>query len=104
MSAIDTLKSLGFTDGDVAAFQQISDDLGLSRNDNPHKVLAVLTKGDITALIEKNVSDDKSGGVEVTTKHPAVLIMESPKGRVCIPNHDDDDNADLLALATKDLA
>ena len=104
MTAVDTLTALGFKDGDTAAFQKISDDLGLSRNDNPHKVLNVLTKGSVTALIEKNVSDDKSGGVEVTTKHPAVLIMESSKGRVCIPNHDDEANADLLAEATKDLS
>lgn len=104
MTAIDTLKSLGFTEGDTAEFQKLSDDMGLSRNDNPHKVLAVLTKGSITALVEKNVSDDASGGVEITQKHPAVLIMESPKGRVAISNHDDDDNAPLIAEITENLS
>ena len=104
MTAIDTLKNLGFTEDDTAEFQQISDNLDLSRNDNPHKVLHVLTKGDVTAVIEKNVSDDNSGGVEVTMKHPAVLILESSKGRVAISNHDEPDNADLIAEVAGDLA
>lgn len=104
MTAIDTLESLGFVrnEGQAKAFQQISDDLGLSVNDNPHKVLAVFTKDDVTALIEKNISDDESGGVVSTTKHPAVLIMESPRGRVCISNQDD--NAALIAQVAEDLA
>ena len=104
MTAVDTLTALGFKDGDTAAFQKISDDLGLSRNDNPHKVLNVLTKGSVTALIEKNVSAEDSGGVQSTTKHPAVLIMESPKGRVCIPNHDDAANDALIEQVAGDLA
>lgn len=90
MSGIDTLKALGFTEQDTAEFQALSDDLGLSANDNPHKVQAVLVKGDITALIEKNVSEDNSQGVEIVQKHPAVLILESPKGRVAIPNFDNE--------------
>lgn len=104
MTAVDTLKNIGFTEGKTKEFQALSDSLGLSANDNPHKVLAVLTKGDVTALIEKNVSDDESGGVVSTTKHPAVLILESPKGRVCIPNHDDDENADLITTVAGDLS
>ncbi len=104
MTAIDTLKGLGFTEGDTKGFQALSDDLGLSVNDNPHKVQAVLTKGDITALIEKNVSEDTSGGVEVIQKHPAVLILESPRGRVAVANHDDPANDSLIRDVVGDLS
>lgn len=93
MTAIDTLTRLGFVEQDTDEFQALSDDMGLSVNDNPHKVVSVLTKGNVTALIEKNVSEDNSGGVEIVQKHPAVLILESPKGRVAIPNFD---NATLM--------
>lgn len=104
MTAVDTLKNIGFKEEKTKEFQDLSDSLGLSANDNPHKVLSVLTKDDVTALIEKNISDDESGGVVSTTKHPAVLIIESPRGRVCIPNHDEDDNAALIAQAVEDLS
>lgn len=104
MTAIDTLASLGFEDQGPEEFQAISNDLDLSRNDNPHKVLSVLKKGDVYAVIEKNVSVDTSGGVESVTRHPAVLILESPKGRVAVSNHDDPDNADLIANVVKDLS
>lgn len=103
MTAIDTLKTLGFTEGDTEDFQALSDDMGLSVNDNPHKVVSVLTKDGVTALIEKNTSDDDSGGLEVTQKHPAVLIMESAKGRVAISNHDDPANAALIKAVLEDL-
>lgn len=104
MTAIDTLKSLGFKEGKATEFQALSDDMGLSANDNPHKVLSVLTKDGVTALIEKNVSEDEAGGVASITKHPAVLILESAKGRVAIPNHDDEGNADLIAAVVADLS
>ena len=35
-------------------------------------------------------------GVETIVKHPPVLILESPRGRVAISNHDDEDNAALI--------
>lgn len=104
MTAIDTLKGLGFKEQKTAEFQSLSDDIGLSANDNPHKVLAVLTKDGVTALIEKNISDDEAGGVVSTTKHPAVLILESGKGRVAIPNHDEADNQALIAEVVGDLS
>lgn len=104
MTAVDVLKNIGFKEQKTTEFQKLSDNLGLSVNDNPHKVLNVLTKGDITALIEKNVSEDEAGGVSSITKHPAVLIMESPRGRVAISNHDDDDNADLINTVAEDLS
>ena len=97
MSAIDVLSSLGFVEQDKQVFQAISDDLDLSRDDNPHKVLSYFTKGDVTALIEKNVSPDNSGGVDVITKHPPVLILEGPGGRVAVANHDEPENTDLIA-------
>jgi hypothetical protein len=103
MTAVDTLKTLGFKEQKTTEFQTLSDDLGLSEN-YPHKVLAVLTKDGVTALIEQNVSEDEAGGVVSITKHPAVLIMESSKGRVCIPNHDDADNAALITEVAGDLA
>lgn len=104
MTAVDTLKGLGFKDQGTEEFQALSDSLGMSANDNPHTVLAVLTKGDLTAVVEKNVHDDNSGGVEVTMKNPPVLIIESPRGRVCVSNHDDAANAELIASVVGDLA
>lgn len=104
MTAIDTLKALGFNEEETKEFQQISDDLDLSRDDNPHKVLAVLVKDDVTAVIEKNVSEDEAGGVVSITKHPAVLILESKSGRVCISNFDDADNQAMVEQAVSDLS
>lgn len=103
MTAIDTLKALGFKEQDPAVFQTLSDDIGLSENGD-HKVSGYLTKGDITALVERNVSPDFANGVETITRHPAILILESPNGRVAIPNQDDPDNAELIRLVVADLA
>lgn len=103
MTAIDTLTSLGFEETTVEEYQGLSDSLGLS-TDYPHKVLHVLIKGGVTALVEQNVSEDASGGVDVVMKHPAVLILESAKGRVAIPNHDDANNAALIQEIAGDLA
>lgn len=80
---IDALVALGFTDADPAVFQAVSDGLGLSHN-GAHIVHAYLTKGDVTAVIEQNVSPDTNAGVETIVKHPPVLILESPKGRVAV--------------------
>jgi hypothetical protein len=113
MSAIDVLQFLGFEEESTDEFQKLSDDLGLSKQDTidpdepiamPHKVLAVLTKGSITALIEKNTSQDVASGMDTIVRHPAVLILESPHGRVCIPNHDDPANSDLIAAVVADLS
>lgn len=109
MTAIDTLKSLGFKEQKADEFQALSDDLGLTTSDAdgitmPHRVLAVLTKGDTTALIEKNVSQDVASGVDSITRHPAILILESPRGRVAVSNHDDPENAALIATLVAELA
>lgn len=101
MTVVDVLAQLGFIEKDAQVFQGISDQLDLSHNGD-HKVKAYYTKGDVTAVVEQNVSPDTSGGVEIITKHPAVLILESPKGRVAVPNFDD--NADLVAVLVKDLS
>lgn len=103
MAASDVLVGLGFKADDIAKWQQLSDDLGLSEG-YPHKVLAAYTKDGVTALIEQNVSEDNSGGVAVIMKHPAVLILESSHGRVCVPNHDEPDNASLIEAVAGDLA
>ena len=102
MTAIDTLTRLGFAEQDAMVFQAISDQLGLSENGD-HKVKAYYTKGDVTAIIEQNVSPDTSGGVEIITKHPAILILESPNGRVSISNQDDPANAALIEQVVLDL-
>lgn len=106
MTAIDTLRLLGFEDVDVQPYQELSDQIGMSANGHPHTVIAVLTKGQVTALIEKNVHVDVSDGVEIAVMNPAVLIMESPRGRTCIPNHDaaDADTAALISAITEDLS
>lgn len=101
MALADVLTNLGFTEQSVDEFQALGDDLDLSRNDNPYKVKAVYTNGGVTALVEQNVSEDNSGGVDVVMKHPAVLILESNKGRVAIPNFDD--NPSLIADIVRDL-
>lgn len=101
MAATDVLKNLGFKEQSPKEFQQISDDLDLSRDDNPHKVLSVFSNGKVTALFEKNVSPDNSGGVEVIMKHPPVLIIEGPNGRTAISNYDEDYNVDLIANVVK---
>lgn len=106
MAAVDVLKSLGFKEGDVAPWQSLAEGIGMSNvaEGEPYTVLNVLTKGDVTALIEKNVSEDENGGVVTVTKHPAVLILESPRGRVCIPNHDLDETARAITKSVADLS
>lgn len=103
MTAIDTLTRLGFNDDGPQQFQALSDDMGLSAN-YPHKVLGVYTLGNVTALIEQNMSEDVSGGVEVIQKHPAILILESPKGRVAISNFDNDDHQPVIEQIVNELS
>lgn len=92
MGAVDVLKELGFKDvkDGVAYFQAVSDQLGMSKPGEPHTVLGVMERGDIMAFFEQNVSPDRVGGVETITKHPPVLALVSPRGRVCIGNYDED--------------
>lgn len=106
MAAVDVLKSLGFKDGDVKEWQALAESIGMSnpQEGEPYTVLNAMTKGDVTAIIEKNVSEDENGGVVTVTKHPAVLILESPRGRVCIGNHDLDENARAIEKSVADLS
>jgi hypothetical protein len=103
MSATDVLKDLGFAEQETDELQTQSDEAGLSAN-YPHKVLHHYTRDDVTAVIEQNVSEDESGGVAIIMKHPPVLILESPKGRVAVSNHDDAANAELIANVVADLS
>lgn len=103
MSAIDVLKNLGFNEKQTKDFQALSDDMALSHNGD-HKVLGAYTNGEVWAVMEQNVSPDTSGGVEVIMKHPAVLVLEGPKGRAAIPNADLPENADLIATVVRDLS
>jgi hypothetical protein len=109
MAAIDVLTALGFKelkDG-IAYFQAISDESGMSKPGEPHTVLSVMQLGDVTAYFEQNVSPDNAGGVETLTKHPPILVLESPRGRVCIGNYDDAIaehaiKVDVAALSARD--
>lgn len=104
MTALDTLKAMGFKERDTGPLQQLSDDLGLSQEGEPHVVVAWLEFKGVHAVVEKNISPERAGGVDTITKHPAVLILESERGRVCIPNHDVDANADLIKEIVNGLA
>lgn len=103
MSAIDVLTNIGFSENGTEEFQALSDQLKLGHNGD-HKILGAYKNGDVYAVLEQNVSPDSSGGVEVIMKHPAILILEGPKGRVAIPNADLEENADLIAIVARDLA
>lgn len=103
MAATDTLKALGFKEQKPDEFQKLSDEIGLSAN-YPHKVLYVGTKGSVTVLIEENMSEDSAGGVTSITKHPACMIVEGPKGRTVVANHDDPSNADLIAAVVESVS
>lgn len=97
----DVLLDLGFTKGDVEPWQKLSDAMHLS-DEYPHKVLHFFTRDDVAVMIEQNMSPDSSGGVEVVMKHPPVMVVESPKGRVAIPNFET--NHALIASVVDDLS
>lgn len=54
----------------------------------PHTVQEVLTKGDVTIVVEQNVGSDDLGGLPATVTYPAVAIIEGPKGRVAFNPND----------------
>lgn len=47
-----------------------------------------LARGPVSVMFEQNISTVISDGLEVMTKHPAVAVIDGPRGRIACPAHD----------------
>lgn len=100
---LDRMTEAGFTKtlskAQWAARNAELDALGMNTG-GPYTSDYVLQNGDVTLTVEQNTSTETQSGMEVTIKHPQVVIVEGPGGRVACPAGD----ADLILAMTEQLA
>lgn len=95
----EALTGVGFqADAELkTAHEEAAVSMGMDTG-GPYKVLAVYRKGLTNVLIEQNTASEQVDGMEITTSHPALALVQGPKGKVgCNPS----DIELLLSLITE---
>lgn len=83
MSSFDvaSLLEAGFEmdDNGRSRAQEEADRLGMS-DTQPYNVLAVLVKGVVEVVIERNTAAESAGGLDMVVTYPPVAKISSPNG------------------------
>jgi len=87
---INELAAAGFTAADHKAYEDDANDPdtgdGALNANGDYVVHGLYTKGDVQVLIEQTTSPDDPDG-DVVRRHPPVVVISSPRGRVaCRPD------------------
>lgn len=86
---LSVLTELGFSNdpSDAAALESEKHESGANTG-GAYSVIACMKKGDVTVHVEQNQASEDIGGMSAVVTHPAVALIESPKGR-CAFNPND---------------